>query len=334
MKLSKTGSLALFLCVFWLCPSDSSVIAEGEYEPAKSPEAFAPDFLRAIPGKDFVDDSERVEPDYPLILRLLFQETATWTLIDQMPQPEKASLMRMEGGLRSAYWGSEISRQHESEGCSFINRLFDRINDYGYGFHQADIDSDGREDIIYSGGALCTEGDVTIIWFGNENGFIIRQKSLWQVRTLSILPGNPPRLGSVAVGCCADPLDEYLLGTLVNPRRQGRQRITKHTAIPEFLIDPTRFKVRGEELVLRSRPESNDKYDDLASDFMASAVFGNILSKYLPGCGGICLGMEKPEKSNLWYFVLVDDGCERFRTHSPFEVTAGWVQASSIILLK
>lgn len=330
----KASFMALVLGGSSFCLIDGQSIEGAKYVLAETSRAPVPGLLRPLSLKDNESNLETVEPDYQLILRLLFPETATWTSINKMPTLGKACLTRIEGELRSAYLSSKLSNKHESKGCSFISRLFEDIDDYAGFFHEADIDSDGVDDIIYSGWALCTEGYVTIIWFGSDTHFVVRQESLWQTRTLSIFPDNPPRLGSVAVGCCSDPEDEYLLGTLVNPRMHGQRRITKHTTIPEVLLEPTKFRVRAEELVLRSSPKVEDQYDELASEFMFAAVFGNILSRYLPGMEGTILGQDKQGTSSHWYFVLLDGDWSRFRTHSPFGVNVGWVDASSITLLK
>jgi len=286
--------------------------------------------------------NEIQKPDHSLILTLLFPDTEDWMPVERMPRLGRADLESVEPKLRTAYWGSQVSQRQESDECSLINRLFDpnwKSEDF---FYRCDVDADGEDDIIYAGPGFCAEGDVTIIWFGGKSGFVIRQGHLWQIRALRILPGNPPRVGSVAVGCCDSQYDEYFSGTLANPRNAADESlpsrlrpkvILKDTTIPEILVGPTRFSVRAKELVLRSSPKADDRYEEGRGRYWGNAVFGNILSKYLPGCGGTVIGSNKKGESELWYFVLLDD-CERFRTHSPFEVSAGWVQATEVSLVK
>jgi hypothetical protein len=309
---SVAGAFMIVLCVSSFCPANWRLADQGEF------------------GQ---------ETDHLLILTLLFHETAGWAPVETMPRLGRADLDRIESRLRDAYRRSKISNKMESVECSFIDRLFDPEYQSERFFHQFDVDADGIDDIMYSGSALCTEGDVTFLWFGRTYGFEIRQDYLWVIRTLRILPGNPARVGSVAIGCCDAQDDVYSVGTLNNPTHSGdpghlsERTVVKNMTIPEVLFGPTRLRVRGKELVLRSSPKTDDRYEEARGEHMENAVFGNILSKYLPGCGGAVIGGNKKGESELWYFVLLDN-CERFRIHSPFEVSAGWVKASEISLVK
>lgn len=285
------------------------------------------------------------ERDHLFISTLLFPETSGWMRIADMPALRRAELDLLESRLRGAFKKSELyERTIDNSECSFIDGMFNPSDAYERYFRRFDLNSDGHDDIIYCGSAICEGGDAaTVIWLGEESGFRIRQRYLWKIGVLRIRPGNPVGVASVEVGCCASPYDIYSIGTLDNPRVTfenthkrngiGPLTITKYTVLPKILLGPFGFKIQSQELEVRTSPEIDDAYTEAGSEMANNAVFGNILSKYLAGCGGTVVGMNKEEGPDLWYFVVLDE-CQRFRTHSPFEVDAGWVKATDIEVLK
>lgn len=341
MKIGRSAARAflIVLCISSFRPATGDSLIKARFGRLGATGNVDHRLAGGVPYSTQVAGGKPKETDHLLILTLLFQETAAWTPVETMPKLEKADLDRIENRLRDAYRESKISNKMESVGCSFIDRLFDPEYETERFFHRFDVDADGIDDIIYSGSALCAEGDVTLLWFGRKYGFEIRQDYLWGIRALRILPGDPARVGSVAIGCCDALDDRYSIGTLNNPSYSGdrdhlsERTVVKDMTLPGILFGQIRFGVSGKELVLRSSPETDDRYEEGRGEYMGNAVFGNILSKYLPGCGGVVVGSNKKGESELWYFVLLDS-CERFRTHSPFEVSAGWVRASEIELLK
>jgi hypothetical protein len=276
------------------------------------------------------------EVDYAKVLTVLFPETESWVPLNQMRQLGREDVKKIEPELREAYFESRISKGQEGKECSFISRLFSTSYEYRDNwkcFQQFDVDADGTEDVVYSGPSLCFNGNSTIIWFGGRGGFTIKQTEWWPVKALRIAPGKPAMFGSVTVSCCAEVIDEYSMGNFENIRHQGPRRIPKGATIPSLAISPLKFSAPDQELVLRASPEINDKYNEALSGLMSNAVFGNVLSKYLPGCTGTIVGRNKDGSSDLWYFILLDEACELLRTHSPYcpyEANAGWVKASSV----
>jgi|WetSurSiteA1Bulk_404760.scaffolds.fasta_scaffold16672_2 hypothetical protein len=282
-------------------------------------------------------------PDQSLVLTIIFPETAKWISVADMPTVESSDLEELGTKLKDAYNKSKIGQRFEDSGCPLINRLLDKaFSFYLRHLHRFDINADGKDDIIYAGQSFCSDGDITIIWFGNDPDFVIPMDYLWQRKALKILPGKNVEVGIIEAGCCGSLFDEYYVGTLDSPKKNadpripGRlrpQTILKRTTLPKVLAGPTAFRAIGPELVLRFSPEIQNGYDESASGFIDNAVFGNILSRYMPGCKGTIIGENKEEGIDLWYFVLLDD-CGPLRIHSPFEVTAGWVKASEIELVK
>lgn len=292
-------------------------------------------------------DALSSKPDHFLVLTVLFPETADWKRVADVPVMRRAELERIENRLRDAFMRSPLYRPTNEPGCSFIDGIFDPSSAYEGQFHHIDLNADGHDDIIYVGSSICEGGDsATVIWFAEGNGFRVPQRYLWKFEVLRIGRGNPAGVASVEVGCCASPYDVYSMGTISSPtygrkyknemNSSGTLTMAKGTVLPSSMIGPLEFRGTGAEFALRSSPEVKDEYDEMASGAAYYAVFGNILSKYLAGCSGTVVGSNGRDGQNLWYFVVLDrfDNGQRFRTHTPFEVNAGWVKAAEIELLK
>jgi hypothetical protein len=274
---------------------------------------------------------EESNPSYMKVSALLYPETKSWTPVNKMKVPTEAYLRKYETQFRKAYNKSKISKEEwESKGCSFINRIFSEEFHFPKNFYIQDLDSDGYMDVIYTGSNQCAEGNSTVIWFGARNGFVIKQDILWQVLTIRIKEGSPVRLSSVEVGCCGSVKDEYYIGTLLNIRNQGIRSITRTTYLPTPDEKIVPFIAKDGELVLRSTPAVNDLYDENESGFVDAAVFGNVLTKLLPGCSGNIVGRYIDKESKPWLFVILDEKCNVLRTHVPYSVSAGWIDALSI----
>ncbi len=277
--------------------------------------------------------------DYDRILTILFPETASWIPLKTMPRLGWADVKKIAPELTKAYLESKIDKASEGPECSFIQRLFAE-RDFQYfhnSFYRFDIDKDGADDIVYSGQHPCLTADGTIIWFGGKDGtdhFMVRQRVVWPMETLRIVPGTPPLVGSVAVNCCAALDDDYFTGDFDNLRWPGHRKILKRTVIPSSVLKPMKFTTPDQELVLRSSPAVDDEYNKGFSEYISTAVFGNILARYLPGCSGTIVGQDKKEGGELWYFVLLDEDCKSLRTHNPYDVNAGWISASHGIFVQ
>jgi hypothetical protein len=77
---------------------------------------------------------------------------------------------------------------------------------------------------------------------------------------------------------------------------------------------------------LRQSPETLDQYDEVSSHHADHAVFGNILSKFVPGATATIAGRQKDKLGNEWLFVIVDRDSNALAYHRPFRVNAGWTK--------
>lgn len=258
------------------------------------------------------------------ISELFFPETRNWQSIESAPALDKARFSKIKKQLRQSYYAANLTGKMESNECSFINRVLEDkdIKD----FKSIDANSDGVKDIIYTGSAQCAEGDVFLIWYGVGNSFEIRQANLWEAKALKIKQGKKLELTSVAAGCCASPIDEYYLGDIVNIRVKKIIRTTKTTVQPKRIGTRHHFK-NANETVLRSSPKIENSYDESLSGLQNVAVFGNILSKFLPGTTGDILAEQKDKNGKLWAYVLLEEQSDLLRYHSPFNVNVGWIES-------
>lgn len=261
---------------------------------------------------------------------LLFPETKSWTSIKQFTVPSIKYLRDNQTLLTNSYQNANLYREMESKDCSFIERIFSTKWDFPKHFYTFDVDGDGNLDVIYSGSSQCAEGDSTLIWFGNKLGFTIKQETLWKVLTLRIKQGIPVRLSSVDLPCCGGTIETYHKGQLVNPAMEGTRNLINYTALPKKDEIPTPFTAPNTDLILRSSPVIDDTFDESSSHMEERAVLGNILSKYLPGSSGNIFGREYDAKSKLWLFVVISDESKYLRTYIPYDVDAGWIEATTI----
>jgi len=275
-------------------------------------------------------NGEPANPDYGKVSTLLFPETNSWSPIQKMKIPDKKYLRSHENQLRNAYRQSKFGKEFEDKDCSFISRVFSEDSSFPNNFYIHDADGDGNVDVIYTGTSQCAEGHSTVIWFGSKHGFVIKQDVFWHMLALRIKEGSPVRLSSVAVGCCGSVIDEYYVGPLFNPRNQGIRSITSTTRLPQKDEKPVPFVAINSELILRSSPERKDTYDEDSSAKLGVAVFGNILTKFLPRCSGSIIGRHVDNESKMWLFVVVDEKCNPLRTHVPYNVSAGWIEGATI----
>ncbi len=260
---------------------------------------------------------------------ILFPTTAGWTLLDHVPALTASQLAGIREHLRTAYASSNLERCPDTSGCSFIDTILERRDLAS--FHVLDLDGDGVADVVYSGDSACAEGDATVIWFGSKDGSGAFERVVrWNVRLLRVSPGREAKVSSVATGCCADPIDEYYVGTIENERRHGIVRTTKDTSLPSALIEsPVAFTTRG-EIVLRSGRERKDRYEPNASGLMDAAVFGNVLCRYLKGASGSIRAEERDASGRIWVFVVMDPESHLLRHDAPFTVDAGWVEKAAL----
>lgn len=276
-------------------------------------------------------NAEEGEPDYGKISALLFPESSSWQLVLDMKRADAMFLNKIKQELRKAYAGSKISKEYESENCSFIERVLSKEWNFPKNFYLHDIDGDGIQDILYTGSTQCAEGDSTLVWFGRKDKpkYEIRQDVFWPMLTIRINQGKQAGFTSVSTGCCGSITDEYFSGNLAAMRKGGIKSITSNTELPKQTLPSVAFAT-GKEMVLRSTPMQNDKYDEIASEITGGAVFGNVLSKYLPGCTGDTYSKQTDQNSESWCFVTLSKGCNPLRSHAAYGVNTGWTNCDSL----
>lgn len=263
---------------------------------------------------------------YHRLSEMLFPDTQAWQRIDNSPLFAFDNVYQTKEKLRAVYLKTPEHEMEDAD-CSFLVRALYENFDPG-SFHSLDVDGDGFPDVIYAGGAHCREGDISVIWFGDRSGISRRSAEIIPFVALRVESKKDGRISSVNIGCCAAKTDEYYIGELGNPRRYAGVRVTKALTVPDAVERPkTPYSyVERKELVLRSSPMINDAYDEIASGGANSAVFGNILGKYLPGAKGLVVATRTDSAGARWGLVIVDEASEMLRYHDPYRANVGWVR--------
>lgn len=264
--------------------------------------------------------------DAPLsVARLLLPQIRDWRPLDRSNLLSGAALKMREERLRAAYRRFAAGRDElESPACSVLERIFVAAD--GEDFHRLDIDGDGLDDIVYAGSAQCREGELSLVWFGHGADYEIRQPVPWPVRFLAV-DAQGRNYASISPGCCGDPIDTYLVGSLDNIRQMGALRVSKALHLPLHAGAAGKFR-SPHALALRETPQRHDGYDESRSQFMRHAVFGNVLRRYLPGATGWVVAAEM-HAGHCWQFVVLDAAADVLVTESPYDVGAGWVKAAT-----
>lgn len=275
------------------------------------------------------DWSDASTPEYPRISALLFPETKSWAIVSAMKAADSTYLRANEGRLRAAYLSTDFGKGDREHGhdCSVIERLFDTGFGFPKGFYVHDANLDGREDVIYSGDAKVVEGHWTMVWFGTDSGFVMREGTIQHVLALRMKEGDPPQFSSVEVGCCDDPIDGYFVGTLVDARANLKS-VVSYTRFPSRAEKPAGV-VGSAGMSLRYSPELEDGYAGPGTTHVGDPAYGNILSVCGTQRTGTIVGRETDKSSRLWYFVVLDEACT-----DPLRVNVGWVEAGAVSLKK
>lgn len=288
------------------------------------------------------------------IAELLFPEIkdVAWVSVSKAPVVTPSRIMALKTKLKKAYAAAVKAYPDESpewSGCSFIERVLGdkEIGEQNWAksvtpfFHELDVNGDGLADLLYVGDALCVDGGASALWLADKNGAYWMHAPrhhgpkgfyFWSLDILKVKPGPEPILASAIVGCCGSVALKFHLGHLFNPWRLGTRETTQGTRFPEKPLSvPVPFK-STQELILRSDSKRDEAYDESASGYFEHAIFGNILSKYLPGLCGKILAYEKDAEGQNWAFVLIEGPNGALCHHRPFSVDAGWTTADSLDL--
>jgi hypothetical protein len=261
---------------------------------------------------------------------ILFPETKDWINVTTLPKPTEEWLKQWKWLLRQSYLAHPTRVLQESPDCSFITRALYEGN-IAVHLYLVDVDSDGIQDVMYVGPAQCAEGEVTIVWHGSKTKAGIwtvaeRKPTIFGVKVLRLFPAPEPKISSVVSGCCADPIDRYLVGYVYNPYRLRRLDVLKELVYPAELL-PKQKRLRLEkESILRASPDELNDYNEARSKFLGHAVFGNVQRKYLPGAEALILATKPSIQGVEWAFAIIDESNDYLVYYSPYRVNVGWIR--------
>ncbi|MBR7777983.1 hypothetical protein [Undibacterium rugosum] len=255
----------------------------------------------------------------------LFPETRDWRTVSAQRTLSGAALAERQPALLAAYRQLSTSPNVlEGPDCSWSERAFQHDLHDGH-FYTLDINQDGHEDVIYTGNALCAEGNATLIWFGNAQGYTIKQDGIFREQLLRI-SADGSQLSSVEDACCGALAEAYFIGSSDNLRQFARVKLHTATILPEHTLNQKSTVTAHQTLILRSSPSRQDRYDLGLSSMMQHAVYGNIVRRYLPGARYRILGSEYKQAQH-WLFISVNEDSDRLVTQDPYQgVRSGWIQ--------
>jgi hypothetical protein len=114
-------------------------------------------------------------------------------------------------------------------------------------------------------------------------------------------------------------------GRDVNQPGRSWVDVAKQMAFPKAgLAARLRVNLHDRELVLRSSPGVQDGYNEEKSQWLAHAVFGNILRKYLKGATAEILAQAVGDDGEAWSFVRVDRSDGHLSYHTAVKTDVGW----------
>lgn len=266
------------------------------------------------------------ELNYDLESKLLFPEINNWQLFSKLKLIDKSKFTEIMPHLKTAYLSSEIAKKYDGgSSCSFISRTLN--NNSKLEFYCYDIDGDSIKDVIYNGNAHCAEGHTFLIWKGKKDGtFSIMKNSFWSVKAIAFQYKHKLLICSFKGACCGGMMDEYYLGHIGNIRQKGTIRVHIYTEQPkDSVIQPIHF-TNENKTILRSSPKIDDEYDISSSHRECTAVFGNIISKFLGGASGKILAKHQDVNSRNWAYIIFDQNADPLRYHSPYPADVGWIE--------
>ncbi|MBC3930803.1 hypothetical protein [Undibacterium curvum] len=255
----------------------------------------------------------------------LFPETRDWRIIAAQPTLSGAALAERQPALLAAY-RQAIKTPDVLEGpdCSWSGRAFQKDLSNA-AFYTLDIDQDGFEDVVYTGSALCAEGNATLIWFGSAQGYKVKQDGLFREQVLRI-SADGSQFSSVADACCGAQVEEYFIGSSDNLRQFDTAKLRTDSQLPEQASSQKNSVSAHQSLILRSSPSQQDHYDTGLSNLMRHAVYGNIVRRYLPGANYRILSSERRQAQH-WLFISVHADSDHLVTQDPYQgVRSGWIR--------
>jgi hypothetical protein len=255
---------------------------------------------------------------------LLFPESKSWRSIDQLPVLETRRYYQQ---LSEAY-GDFLARTPSSQVVCELSRLFFTPAGEAKTFHVfpgADVEHD---DLIYTGDAECTEGGKTIVWknfriWSRQQAFSIAGQAI----RFSSIP--KPRAVMFEAGCCADPINQFSIRDPFSGRWFGRFRVAKALDLPAGLQPDDRINTYDHDLILRSAPVVDDKYDVAMSHRLGSAVFGSVVRKFLPGISARQMTTYTDTAATRWLLIAIDQAYDAKAYYTALPSDVGWVKADT-----
>lgn len=249
---------------------------------------------------------------------LLFSQSKTWQSV-QLIESASAKAEQNRVMLTESF---KFFVKQDSSNCDLMARILDKP---AKSFYYIDINADGAKDILYSGNAKCSEGGITLTWLNKSKIYEFVDKFPFQTDALllRVNPGKEPSFVALIEGCCDSFEDEYFMFT----PEAGRQTVVlaKLTEFPSTPLKQSKEVVVNSELVLRWSANADDSYNIGESEHLDTAVFGNILAKYLGGAKVTVLA-EKNVKGVKWSFIKIDGNNNRLRYYATSKANVGWAR--------
>lgn len=245
-------------------------------------------------------------------------EARGWQAFDELAQLKADELEAKWPALMRAYRASPNSVV--AEGCDVPEAA--RADGNEAGFRRADINADGKEDVIFSG-ASCLEGSATIFWLGQGDGYRLvtfgegdaASPFSWFL-LLRFEPGKDARLAILEAAAGDALLDHYRIVRLNNLAADGERTVSVawNTPAPSGPLGEPKPFTQAPELSLLDKPEAG----------------GDVIGVYGLGAAGRELARQTDAAGRMWRLVEVDAASQALMTQNPNEPElygslVGWV---------
>ena len=260
------------------------------------------------------------------ISNILFPEAEGWISIASFPLVLNDSPKILSEKLLSAYMNADIDGKEAYYNCQSLTII--SSNKATVQLRSFDFNNDGLKDIVYSGPDECSEQHLTLIWYGRNDGFEMRQNNHWESNLLKVLPGKAQIFTSVEIGCCASPIDILYLGDMDKSNKNRAVTITKNLIFPALKVRKIKFS-NYQETYLRTSPAIIAKNNAEKVNYITDGMIGNIISKFRSGLSGYILGEHTDNDGKKWVFVCVDvnsNYLRYFNAYKEINLNVGWIE--------
>ena len=279
-------------------------------------------FMLLLPALGCIGETPPV--DYLSWSDIYFPVAKEWQRFDELPLAGigfQSNQISINALVESFY------AKRSAENIGTCEPVLRQITHHKESFRQFDVNGDGQPDVVYSGPSGCAEGYRTDVWLKQGHSYQYDARFAANGMLLRVLPGQSPGYVMVDIGCCADPVDGYVL------RKPGGGLMTYRTLKQTMqYVDSKPIEMAGtltHSLTLRSSAEEKDEFDEATSEIFESAVYGNVVARFMAGAKFSALAALR-NNGDLWYFVAVPRQGRMYREYSPAGVDAGWVKAAEL----